>query len=334
MTNTTRTRYLVITSMLVTVVGLGTGLVAYYKGGGPLSALLGNDGPAELSYVPRDAAVVAYADVRSIMTSDVRQRILRAMPVSENGRREFQDQTGIDIESDIDRVVACLEPGAEGHSNGLVLARGRFSDVRIEALMREHGAVVETYNGKRVIAYRNRPSPSGNNITLTFLEPGLIALGSDETVHHAIDLQKGGDTVTKNAELMDLLRSVERNDAWVVGRFDALKADNRLPPEVAGRLPAVTWFTLGARADANIAGVVRVDSLDEAAANTLRDVVRGFLALARLQAGGRPEFQGLAQSLELGGSGRTVTLSFAVPGEVFDAVGGTPRRGAPPAPAH
>ena len=29
MTNTTRTRYLVITSMLVTVVGLGTGLVAY-----------------------------------------------------------------------------------------------------------------------------------------------------------------------------------------------------------------------------------------------------------------------------------------------------------------
>src|SRR5262245_47916878 len=107
---TARTRYFVISSLLVLAVGLGTGLLAYYVGlpGG----LLDRDGPAELQYVPRNAAVVAYAEVRDIMTSDIRQKIRRAAPTQENGQRRFQDETGIDIESDVDHVVASLVPGA------------------------------------------------------------------------------------------------------------------------------------------------------------------------------------------------------------------------------
>jgi len=48
--------------------------------------------------------------------------------------------------------------------------------------------------------------------------------------------------------------------------------------------------------------------------------VRGFIALGKLQAGSNPQMQLMAQSLELGGTGKTVALSFAVPAEVFDAV--------------
>ena len=33
----------------------------------------------------------------------------------------------------------------------MVLARGRFDEVKIEALMREHGAHVEDYSGRRLI---------------------------------------------------------------------------------------------------------------------------------------------------------------------------------------
>ena len=118
--------------------------------------LVGRDGPDELQYMPRNAAVVAYADVREIMT-------LRRAPENPprrpsmpgaDGQRQFQDQTGIDIESDIDHVVASLQPVLDGKMAGLVVARGRFSEVKIEALMREHGAEVGEYNGKRVIAYQ------------------------------------------------------------------------------------------------------------------------------------------------------------------------------------
>ena len=46
-----------------------------------------------------------------------------------------------------------------------------------------------------------------------------------------------------------------------------------------------------------------------------------MLALAKLQAGSRPEFQQLVQSLELGGAGKTVALSFDVPATLFDLLG-------------
>jgi hypothetical protein len=45
------------------------------------------------------------------------------------------------------------------------------------------------------------------------------------------------------------------------------------------------------------------------------------VALAKLQAGDRPEMQAMVQSLQLGGSGRTVALSFTLPTEFFEALG-------------
>jgi len=331
---TTRTRYFIIVSLLILTVGVGTGLVAYYIGV-PGGQLFGPSGPNELQYVPRDAAVVAYADVREIMTSEVRQKIRHALPASaDDGQRQFQDQTGIAIESDIDRIVACLQPHSGGKTAGLVLARGRFNEVRIEGLMREHGAEVEEYSGKRVIANRNAPPPEGDSIALSFLEPGLVAVGGGQMVRTAIDLRKTGDSVTKNREIMDLMRSLDRGNAWAIGRFDALASDARLPPQVASRLPAITWFSISGRVGSSLSGVLRADTRDEEAANNLRDVVRGFLALAKLQAGNRPEFQAMMQSLELGGTGKSVALSFSVPGEVFDAIGATLPPAPPKPPVH
>jgi hypothetical protein len=327
---THKTRYFVITSLLVLTVGLGTGLLAYYAGL-PGGLGLGADGPDELRYVPRNAAVVAYADVREIMTSDIRQRIRQAVPVPENGQRQFQEQTGINIEADIDRVVASLQPTPDGETAGLVLARGRFSDVKIEAMMREHGAEVVDYNGKRLIEHAagsGVPRQVGDSIALAFLEPGLVAVGSGRMVRTAIDLQNSGENVTGNAELMNLVQSLERGNAWAVGRLDVLMAEGRIPAQLMSRLPPITWFSVSGRVDSEIRGVVRADARDEEAANDLRDVIRGFLALGKLQAGSRPELQTMIQSLELGGTGKSVALSFAIPGELFDIIHSTV---APPA---
>src|SRR5690349_12970393 len=119
-----RTRYFVIASLLVLTVGLGTGLVAYYVGF-PAGAFAGRGGPEELRYVPRDAAVIAYANVQDVMVSELRQKLHKVMPTDENGQREFQERTGINIETDIDRVVACLDPNhnGSGEGAGMVLAR-------------------------------------------------------------------------------------------------------------------------------------------------------------------------------------------------------------------
>ena len=50
-----------------------------------------------------------------------------------------------------------------------------------------------------------------------------------------------------------------------------------------------------------------------------------------MSAGSRPELQLMMQSLELGGTGRTVALSFSVPAEVFDVIGAVTNKGFKPA---
>jgi hypothetical protein len=327
---TTRTRYFVIVSLLVLLVGVGTGLVAYYMGF-PTSALTSAGGPEELRFVPRNATLVAFAKVNEIMTSSLRERLRQAMPEPPDGQREFENQTGINIETDIDRVVACVSP-----EKGMVLARGRFDTVKIETLMREHGAVVEDYKGVRMITVEpssavNRndlPLVRNDSLTVAFVEPGLAAIGSSMLVRNAVDLKAGGDNVTANEELMNLVGTLESGNVWAVGRFDALTSQTRLPNEIAERLPPITWFSASANVNSGLSGILRAETRDEASATDLRDVIRGFLALAKMQAGSNPAMTTMVQSLQLGGTGKSVALSFDIPEAVFDFMTAASRGGA------
>jgi len=315
---TTRTRYFVIASLLVLTVGLGTGLVAYYTGFQVIGR--SRSGPQELAYVPGRAAVVAYADVHEVMTSELRHKVHDAAPVPEDGQKEFENQTGINIETDIDHIVACLDPGAGGQNGaGMVLARGRFNDAKIESLMRAHGARVEDYRGKRLITAEEQHG--SETLSVAFLQPGLVAFGTSAMVKSAIDLQSGGDNVTNNDEMMALVRSLESGNAWAVGRFDALRTKAHLPEAMSTQIPPIKWFSVSSHVNGGIRGVIRAETDDEQSATNLRDVVRGFMALAKMQAGAKPEYQAMLQSLELGGTGKTVALSFSVPSEVFDVIG-------------
>jgi len=350
----TKTRYFVIVSLLVLGVGFGTGLVAYYVGF-PAGALASRGGPAELNFIPRDASVIAFANVQEIMASELRQKLHRALPMQENGQQELQAQTGINLETDIDTVVACLSPDTAGGGRGagMVLARGRFDETKIEALMREHGAHVETYSGKRMVvaatsdSTQNDPNDSNDlsirhrhaaDVSLSFIEPGFAAIGSTRLIKAAIDLHKAGnnpqaglESVTGNDDLMNLVRSLDSSNAWAVGRFDALRSQSHLPDNVLSQIPAITWFAASAHINGGLRGTLRADTRDDESANNLRDVVRGFLALAKLGAGAKPELQAVMQSLELSGTGKTVSLSFVVPAELFDVIGAAAGRVKPAA---
>ena len=173
---TTKTRYFVILSLSILTVGVGTGLTAYYVGF-PAGAVSGSAAD-ELRLVSSKAAVVAYADVQKVMTSELRQRLRRALPAQENGQREFQNLTGINIETDITHVIAFIEPdtasGGSVPGAGMVLASGLFDEVKIESLMREHGATVETYKDKRLIVASpngGRPAPDANGAPAAGLTP-------------------------------------------------------------------------------------------------------------------------------------------------------------------
>jgi hypothetical protein len=309
---TKRTRYFMAGSAAVLAAGLCTGLVAYFAGGfQPVSAApVAN----ELRYVPADAAVVAYADVRSIMDSDLRQRLKAVMPMHEQGQAEFQAQTGIDIEKDIDYIVAAAS-GVGGNPDGLVVARGRFNDTQLEALALQHGGQVEDYKGKRLI---NSPETEGHRMALAFLEAGLVAIGTKATVQRAIDAQLSSHSITSNSEMMDLVGEIgNTSNAWAVGRFDTIAQQASLPAEIAQRMPPIKWFAASGHVNGGISGTLRAEANDDESAELLRRQVSGALAFGEMVAKSDPKVGALINSLRLSGTGKTVAVSFTVPAELL-----------------
>jgi hypothetical protein len=318
-----KTRYFVLVSGAILAVGLGTGLVASYLGL-PVSLLSSAAGPNELQYVPQDAAVVAYANVRDVMNSQFRQRFREMEPPSKE-RDEFEQKTGLDIERDIDSVVAAFMPGPEGATDNpersaVVLARGRFEAARLEALAIEHGGTVEDYKGKRLLTHLEQGKEGNGSMAVGFVEVDLVALGGIEAVKRAIDAGADNRNVMSNNDVMRLVAELDSSNAWAVGRFDALARQARLPSEVQAQLPTVSWFSAAGHVNGGVSGVFKAEARDETAAQNLRDVVRGFLAMAKLQAGSRPGMQQMVDSLQLSGDGKTVALSFDIPSEFFDAL--------------
>jgi hypothetical protein len=314
---TSKTRYFVLTAFGILALGLTTGLVASLTGGLPV-ALTRAAGPDDLSYVPSQAVAVAYANVQEVMASELRQRLKKLEPDTAD-RDEFETKTGVNIERDIDSVVAAMLAGAEGadhDSRPLVVARGRFDQVRIEGLAREHGGAVEDYQGVRIISH----SGDGHTMALGFIESGAVAVGSVEAVRGAIDAKRSGRSVLSNTELMRLVGDLDSSNAWVVGRFDAMAGRAGLPSDLQSKVPALSWFSAAGHLNGGITGTFKAEAKDDEAATNLRDMLRGVMAMAKLQAGDKPAMKAMVDSLQLGGEGKTVAVAFSVPAEMFDAL--------------
>jgi hypothetical protein len=305
-----RTRLFVLIAAGILVVGLGTGTLASYMGLQNLT-LIGGNGPAEFAYVPSDARALAYANVRAVMDSEVRRKLMELHSGADSSDR-FQERTGINLEQDVDSVVAAIASEIVGQGPPLVLARGRFDQVRLEGFAREEGGVVEDYNGVRLITH--------DDFGVAFVEPGLVALGTPAAVKRAIDTKASGGNVTSNDELMRLVRDIDDGTVWGVARFDALSGV-RLPEEVRSRIPAINWFSIKGLINGGIEGQIRAEARDDVAAQDLRQVIQGFVALGRLQVGANhPEISDFIGSLQLTGEGKTVALGFSVPSAMIDAL--------------
>jgi hypothetical protein len=318
-------------TVLVLVVGLCTGLVAFYNGSLPLRT--SSAGPSELAYVPADATAVAYANVQDIMNSQFRQRLRQLLPSGEE-KDKLAAEVGIDLERDIDSVVAGFVGSEAKPDAAIVLVRGRFSAETIEAKAVAHGAKVEEYRGKKLVlapehhppaVHRDSGKSDEFNGGVAFLEPGLVALGESSSLRRAIDTAASRENVTRNEQLMKFVAEVPGgSNAWLVGRFDSLakSAGESLPEQARTQLSAVQWFAVSARVNGGVSGLVRAEARDEESAKNLRDAANGVLALGKMMSGKDTKLDALVNSLQLQGVDKTVTLSFTLPPEILDVING------------
>ncbi len=325
---TRKTRYFVLIAVAVLVVGLAGGLVAYlaYNRVAGVAAGL----PPEMRYVPSDVALVAFADVHAVMTSDLRRALMPGVdPESRKGRQMMNDFAGVDVEKQVNRVVAYVErfspPDPQSQAKPeiprtLVLVQGTFEPARIEAFIRERAGTMDEYKGRKILLRHE----DGHDIAVGLVGSDLIAMGQADLVRRVIDTSQDGSgpekTIAANGEMMNLIRDSAGSTAWVVGQFDEISRRMRLPSAIAGQVPPIRLVAVKANINGGIKAVIRAEAGDETAANQLRDVVRGFISLGRLQAGGKQELENLLKSIELSGSDTTVRLSFAVSPETLRVI--------------
>lgn len=317
------TRFFLIGAVVVVMAGVATGLVAFYNG----SLVLGSSSqPGEFSYLPSSSTAVAYADVRAIMSSEFRKKLRQVLPTGDE-QAKLKAEIGVDIEKDIDSVVAAMA-GNEPEHGGVVLIRGRFNDQTIEAAATRHGAKADSYKGKKLLLMSDhdggRLEVGGKPATacVAFLERGLIALGDAASVKRAIDTGAGGESVLKNAELMKLVAEIRgTGNAWAVGRMDSF-AGHPLPGPVKDQLSAVQFMAASVKINGGVSGLLRAEARDDQSAEQLRDIVRGALAAGKLMSGKDARIDAMLNSFQLAGSGKTVSLAFTVPPEVFDILNG------------
>lgn len=158
------------------------------------------------------------------------------------------------------------------------------------------------------------------SMALAFLGPNLVAMGGTDMVRQTIDRAGGSPSVRGNADMMKLVGEMNDASVWAVGNFDALRTQARLPSEVSERIPSISWFSASGHVNGGMQATIKAETKDEAAANNLRDIIRGFTALAKMQSGSNPAIQKLMPEIQLGGDGKVVAVSFALTTEMLDAI--------------
>ena len=141
---TKKTRYFMAGSAAVLAGGLvhGAGCLLRRRLPGRLSA---STGPTELSLRAGRRRVVAYADVKSIMDSELRQRLKQSVPMPMRGRAAGilrEDRHRHRARHRLRRGGGDCAPGnGNMHPNGVVVARGRFDTCKLEGLRASTAAV-------------------------------------------------------------------------------------------------------------------------------------------------------------------------------------------------
>ena len=229
------------------------------------------------------------------------------------------------------RVHRADRPAATAGA-GMVLASGPFDEVKIESLMREHGARSSNTRTSG-LSWRRRSTPTRTSngrvpvrlaqaapeLALSFLKPGLVALGSVDLIRRAIDLENGGDNITTNEEVMNLDQVARFRQR--LGRRPFRRDADDGQASRRGQSAAPDYLVFRDRTDQRrISGVVRAETPATRPRRTSATSLRASSRSPGCRRDPSRKCRRFMQSLQISGTGKTVALSFSVPGTVLDMV--------------
>jgi hypothetical protein len=322
----TRSRLVVLSSIVVVALGVLAAVGAVVLN--PARASVGPL-PAEALVLPADSAFLVGLDVRRFTASPFYRKYAKANgAVRPESFADLEAKTGLNPERDLDLVVISGKK-AGGPDASVALVSGSFDRHKIGRTLEteKKGVTWKTHQGTTLYLFGEGAKGAR---ALAFLDDHTLVLGSQAAVEATVASHASGSKALRgNAALVELLTKVKPGSTfWMVGDQTLLaNMPTSIPapgaaPGAHGTLtfPALKHVTVTGDLDPLVAVEVTGAASDEAAAKNLADVVRGFLALATLQASQRPELKNLASAVNVTTEANEVHVSARFAYELLDAL--------------
>jgi hypothetical protein len=332
-----KSRIIVLASALIVGVGALTAVGALYLD--PARAAVGPL-PAEGLLLPADAQFVAGIDVRKFVASPFYARFseehAQARP---QAFAEMEAKTGINPERDVDAIYIAgrKEPGKRHGDGGVVVVVGTFDRYKVQrAIETAHKGVTNlNYQGTPVYLF-NEEAEKGRAGAVAFLDDRTLVMGPRASVEQTIGAKTNGGGLRSNAAMTALLEGVRPGSTfWIVGDQSALSQMPGVPaPGGDGQalnLPPLKTVVVTGDLDPLVSFEATGEAADPAAAQSLADVVRGFVALATLQSNTKPELKQLASAVSITTDANKVRVAARFPYELLDSL--RPKKAAAAEPA-
>jgi hypothetical protein len=320
-----KSRIVVLASTLVVGVGVLTAVGALYLD--PARAAVGPL-PAEGLVLPADAQFVMGIDVRRFVASPLYTRFGEEHAARPPAFADMEDKTGINPERDVDAIYVAGRKGIDKGGDGVVIVIGTFDRYKVSrAIETAHkGATSTKYQGTPVYLFEE--SRAGRKAgAVAFLDDHTLVMGSQKGVEQTIDARSGdGQGLRSNAAMTALLETVRPGSTfWMVGDQSVLAQMPKGIPGAGGdgqvmNLPPLKSVVVTGDLEPVVSFEATGEAADPAAAQNLADVVRGFVALASLQAAQKPELKQLASAVSVTTDANKVRIAARFPYELLDTL--------------
>jgi hypothetical protein len=331
----TRSRAVLITSLSVVLSGSALALSALVMD--PARAAVGPM-PAEGLALPADTRVLMGFDMKRFVASPFYARYAaKDKPQHMQAMAKLEEKTGINPERDVDTVIVASRGRVEQGDQGLVLVSGRFDRYKLaRAIETEKKVTWKKVEGETVYILDEAVKSGRHAGGLAFLDENTLALGNLSSIEQVlVNRARGTGTIESNTALLELVRQVQPGSAfWMVGDKTALAQLKGMPgagnDSVGFSMPALESVIVTADLDPAVSVQFTGATTDEASAKNLADVFRGFLALATLQAGQKPELKELTTAVSVATEANKVHVNAKLPYELLDSLQAarTPRKAA------
>ncbi len=277
--------------------------------------------PAEFE-PPEGTRLLAGLDLQALLRSPLWERVRRDEGGPLKDLQRLREETGLDVERDVDAVVLAGGPPREGAEHLLIHASGRFDSYQLgRAIEKSRKATWRSVAGNTLyLLGEGKGSPGA----LAFLGDHALVLGTRADVEALLE----GRAATRSP-LLDVAARVSGSPAFwmaVDGELargfgpGASPAAGATPPAgPAGfALPPLRSILVSGDLEPQLRLELEAEALDELAARNLADAARGLITLAGFQAAEKPELQKLLAGVQVASQGSRATLKLAMPWELLD----------------